>query len=170
LEIRRNDQLIRVEPGRGFQVRYAVEFDHPAIRRQELRFDCRRPSHFDAEIAGARTFGFLDEVQGLWRAGLARGGSLENTVVLDGEGIVNPEGLRWPDEFVRHKILDLFGDLALLGMPIQGHVHVERGGHALHLALVHALLDNPGSWRISDSTRRRSLPVDLSPLTGLPER
>jgi UDP-3-O-[3-hydroxymyristoyl] N-acetylglucosamine deacetylase len=164
VEIRRNDQHIRVEPGRGFRVHYAVEFDHPAIGRQELRFDARRASHFDAEIAGARTFGFLEDVEALRRSGLAHGGSLENTVVLDSRGVMNPEGLRWPDEFVRHKILDLFGDLSLLGMPIQGHVHVERGGHDLHLALVHALLDNPDSWRIQDSERRRRLAVELSPL------
>jgi len=170
VEIRRGDRHIRVEPGRGFRVHYAVEFDHPAIRRQELRFDARRASHFDAEIAGARTFGFLDDVSSLRRAGLALGGTLENTVVLDAEGVMNPEGLRWPDEFVRHKILDLFGDLSLLGMPIQGHVHVERGGHALHLDLVHALLDNPGSWRIQDSDRRRVIGMDLPSLAGAAER
>jgi UDP-3-O-[3-hydroxymyristoyl] N-acetylglucosamine deacetylase len=169
VEIRRNDQHIRVEPGRGFRVHYAVEFDHPSIRRQELRFDSRRASHFDAEIAGARTFGFLEDVEALRQSGLALGGSLENSVVLDDDGVMNPEGLRWPDEFVRHKILDLFGDLSLLGMPIQGHVHVERGGHDLHLALVHALLDSPGSWRIQDSERRLGLAVDRSPLASAVE-
>jgi UDP-3-O-[3-hydroxymyristoyl] N-acetylglucosamine deacetylase len=79
---------------------------------------------------------------------LARGGSLDNTVLLDRAGVMNPEGLRWPDEFARHKALDLIGDLALLGMPIDGRVRVERGGHALHHKLVAALLDDPRSWRV----------------------
>jgi UDP-3-O-[3-hydroxymyristoyl] N-acetylglucosamine deacetylase len=91
-------------------------------------------------VAPARTFGFLDEVEAMRRAGLARGGSLANTVVLDAEGVVNEDGLRFPDEFVRHKVLDLIGDLSLLGRPLLGHVSVERGGHALHQELVRALV------------------------------
>ena len=82
----------------------------------------------------------------MWRAGLARGGSLENTVVLDDAGVMNPEGLRFPDEFVRHKVLDLIGDLALLGVPLEGHVIVERGGHALHQRLVAELARRADAW------------------------
>jgi UDP-3-O-[3-hydroxymyristoyl] N-acetylglucosamine deacetylase len=111
---------------------------------------------FEEEIASARTFGFLEEVEELWRAGLARGGSLENTVVLDAEQVVNPEGLRFSDEFVRHKILDLIGDLALLGVRIGGHVRVERGGHSLHHQLVCALRDDPSAWRLEGRLRRHT--------------
>ena len=104
-------------------------------------------SSFERELSAARTFGFLRDVGGMRRAGLARGGSLDNTVVLNGEGVLNPGGLRWPDEFVRHKTLDLLGDLALLGLPVEGHVQVERGGHSLHHRLVCEILANPGAWR-----------------------
>lgn len=139
---------ISIEPARAFRVEYAVEFEHPAIGRQELEVDPLTPERFEREIAAARTFGFLREVKALWKAGFARGGSLDNTVLLDDERVVNPGGLRWPDEFVRHKVLDLFGDLALLGVPVCGRVRVERGGHSLHQKLVARLLDTPEAWRI----------------------
>jgi UDP-3-O-[3-hydroxymyristoyl] N-acetylglucosamine deacetylase len=148
LEVRDGERHIRIEPARSFRVSYAVEFDHPLIGRQEYRLDSLDPEHFEREISAARTFGFLQEVQALRRTGFARGGSLDNTVVLDRVGVVNCEGLRWPDEFVRHKVLDLFGDLALLGVPIRGHVRVERGGHSLHQKLVAAIVANPDAWRI----------------------
>ena len=103
---------------------------------------------FEREICRARTFGFLHEVQTLWKLGLARGGNLDNTVVLDEERVLNRDGVRFADEFVRHKVLDLIGDLALLGMPLEGHVHVERGGHALHQRLLSELLASQRSWRV----------------------
>ena len=148
VEVRDGQRWIRVSPGRGLQISYAVDFAHPAIRRQELRIPKMGPEVFERELARARTFGFLDDVHRLWRDGLARGGSLDNTVVLDAERVLNPDGLRWPDEFVRHKVLDLLGDLALLGMPIEGHVEVERGGHALHQALVKGLLRSTDAWHV----------------------
>ena len=156
VEVCEGAHRIRFEPSRSLRVSYAVEFEHGAIGRQQLRLDPEQLERFDREVSAARTFGFLDEVQALWREGFARGGSLENTVVLDGHGVVNPGGLRWPDEFVRHKVLDLFGDLALIGMPIQAHVKVERGGHSLHLAGVRALLAEPDAWRIHDPGRLSS--------------
>jgi UDP-3-O-[3-hydroxymyristoyl] N-acetylglucosamine deacetylase len=148
LEVRDGEQRIGVEPGRHFRVSYAVDFEHPAIGRQEFELEAPDVARFERELSAARTFGFLHEVRALWAAGFARGGSLENTVVLDDERVLNPDGLRWPDEFVRHKVLDLFGDLALLGMPIQGHVRVERGGHRFHQKLVRAILDSPDAWRV----------------------
>jgi UDP-3-O-[3-hydroxymyristoyl] N-acetylglucosamine deacetylase len=163
LEIRDGDRHIRVEPARSFRVSYAVEFDHPAIGRQEYRIDSPDPERFEREISAARTFGFLHEVRSLWRTGFARGGSLDNTVVLDDEGVVNRDGLRWPDEFVRHKVLDLFGDLAILGVPIQGHVRVERGGHSLHQKLIAAIVAEPDAWRIDDSGSREPNGFDLTP-------
>ena len=147
LEYSDGQRSIRVEASRRFRISYAVDFDHPAIGRQELRVPEMTPGYFEAEIARARTFGFLDEVKALWRAGMARGGSPHNTVLLDSDGVVNPGGLRWPDEFVRHKILDLLGDLALLGHPLQGHVKVERGGHALHRALMEQIRATPSAWK-----------------------
>ena len=90
-------------------------------------------------------------MRALWNAGLAQGGSLHNTVLLDESRVMNEDGLRWPDEFVRHKVLDLLGDLALLGVSIDGHVKVECGGHALHHRLVAALLERPRAWRLREA-------------------
>jgi len=148
IEVVDGRRRIRVEPSRSFRISYAVEFDHPAIGRQEFHLDAGDPQRFEREVSAARTFGFLGEVRALREAGLALGGSLDNTVVLDDRAVVNRDGLRWPDEFVRHKVLDLFGDLALLGLPLRGHVHVERGGHALHQRLVAAIAASPEAWRI----------------------
>ena len=148
LEVRRGDGVARIEPFAGFAVRYAVEFSHPAIGRQELEWRAAGAERFERELSTARTFGFLRDVEELRRAGFARGASLENTVVIGESRVLNPEGLRWPDEFVRHKMLDLLGDLALLGVPIQGRVCVSRGGHALHRALVQALQERPAAWRL----------------------
>ena len=148
LEVRDGDRLIRIEPGRDLRVTYSVDFAHPAIGRQQLRDLVIDDESFESEICRARTFGFLREVEALWRSGLARGGNLDNTVVMDEFRVLNRDGLRWSDEFVRHKALDLLGDLALLGLPLEGHVVVERGGHALHQRLVRALLEQPSHWTI----------------------
>jgi UDP-3-O-[3-hydroxymyristoyl] N-acetylglucosamine deacetylase len=161
LEVRDGKKSIRIEPARGFRVRYAVEFDHPAIGRQVFRVDGADRDAFESELSAARTFGFLREVRSLWKSGIARGGSLDNTVVLDDDGVMNPEGLRWPDEFVRHKVLDLYGDLAVLGLPIQGRIRVERGGHALHHRLVTAIVENPDSWSVHDPDSREPRGLDF---------
>ncbi len=148
LEIRDGERWIRIEPARELRISYAVDYLHPAIGRQalaDLRID---GESFERELCRARTFGFLHEVQTLWKLGLARGGNLDNTVVLDEDRVLNREGLRFADEFVRHKVLDLIGDLALLGMPIEGHVHVERGGHSLHQRLLAELLASQRAWRV----------------------
>ncbi len=136
LEIRDGKRSIRAEPSRSFKISYRVDYDHPAIGRQTIRNLLVNPFRFEREVARARTFGFLRDVEALHGEGRALGASLENTVVLDEAGVVNAEGLRCPDEFVRHKVLDLIGDLALLSVPLQAHVRVERGGHTLHQALV----------------------------------
>ncbi len=167
IEVRDGEKRIRLLPSRSFKISYAVDFTHPMIGRQEIREwkidgDC-----FENEIAHARTFGFLHEVEALWKAGLARGGSFENTVVLDDHSVVNREGLRWSDEFVRHKALDLIGDLAVLGMPIQGHVCVERGGHAMHQKLIVAILENPSAWQIVEPATGDFLGLDVIPFGAL---
>jgi UDP-3-O-[3-hydroxymyristoyl] N-acetylglucosamine deacetylase len=139
LELRDGRGWIRAEPWSGLAVDYAIDYPHPAVGRQELSIDGDDPDVFAREIAPARTFAFESELQGLQDAGLARGGSLASAILLDGRGVVNPGGLRFPDELVRHKILDLFGDLALLGARLRARIRVARGGHRLHHALVAAL-------------------------------
>ncbi len=132
---------IEVLPNPGFSISYVIEFDHPAIGRQEA--DIRvTPETFRRAIAPARTFGFLKDVPELQRRGLALGGSFANAVILDEEKVVNGP-LRFPDEFVRHKILDLIGDLYLLGCPVAGRFKAFKAGHGLHVRTVNYLLDNP---------------------------
>ena len=144
IEARDGESWIRAEPGAGFQVDYRVDYAHPAIRQQALALQID-PARYAADIAPARTFGFLHEVQALRDRGLVQGGSMDNAIVLDEEKVVNGD-LRFADEFVRHKILDLVGDLALLGAPLQGTVTVYKGSHRLHTALVRTLLEQTGSW------------------------
>ena len=134
------DKLARLSPARGkFSVSYTVDFQHPLISDQNYKLEMNDRS-FQKEICRARTFGFKRDVERLHRAGLARGGSLENAVVVDDFNILNPEGLRFPDEFVRHKILDAIGDLALLGMPLIGHFTAVKSGHSLNHQLVRKVL------------------------------
>ena len=165
IELRDGAKRIRVEPSRYFKISYQIDFPNPAIGRQSIESLVIGGDAFERELAPARTFGFAGEVGQLWRAGLARGASLENTLVLDDRGVVNRGGLRWRDEFVRHKALDLIGDLALLGIPLQGHVKVERGGHTLHQQLVARLLETPEARRVwrPVPTEPVELPV-LSPV------
>ena len=157
------ERSISIEPARHLQISYMIDFAHPLIGVQELSIERLRPASFELELARARTFGFLDEVEALRRAGLARGGSLSNTVVLDSDRVINPGGLRWPDEFVRHKALDLIGDLSLLGVPVHGHVRVRRGGHSIHLQLVHEILRQRDAWSLQGDAASRSDRLDVSP-------
>ena len=160
LEVRDGERVARIEPARSFRITYQIDFQHPAIGRQSLSGFELREGSFERELCRARTFGFLHEVQALWRAGLGRGGSLDNTIVLDQRRVLNPEGLRMPDEFVRHKALDLLGDFALLGMPLEGHVRVVRGGHALHQKLMRALLDTPGAVEVVTASGPAPFPIE----------
>ena len=135
-------------PADRFELSVEIIFDSPAIGRQtlELALD---PASFRAEIASARTFGFLAEVEQLRAAGLGRGASLQNTIVIDGDHVMNPETLARPDDFVRHKALDALGDLALFGHPILGRYEASCSGHALNNALVRAALARPDAWRLT---------------------
>lgn len=146
LELRRGDQWMRVRPGVP-RISYSIDFEHPLIRQQCFSVPLR-PESFFSEIAPARTFGFLKEVQYLQDRGLARGGSLDNAVVLDDGGVLNPGGLRFPEECVRHKILDAVGDMALLGLPLLGHLEVGKGGHELHLNFLQLLMSRESHWRL----------------------
>jgi UDP-3-O-[3-hydroxymyristoyl] N-acetylglucosamine deacetylase len=126
---------------------FEIAFPTKVIGRQRVDLHVTEDS-FREELADCRTFGFLAEVQALREAGLARGGSLENAVVIDGDRILNPEGLRRPDEFVRHKALDAVGDLYVLGAPIMGRFEGVYAGHALNNLLCRALLAQPRAWRL----------------------
>jgi UDP-3-O-[3-hydroxymyristoyl] N-acetylglucosamine deacetylase len=139
--IKEEDAFISVEPDAELRITYHIEFDHPSIKKQVLSVVVNT-KNFEKEIAPARTFGFLEDVPNLQKQGLALGGSYQNTVVLDKTRVVNGP-LRYPDEFVRHKILDLIGDLSLLGDPVTGHICAKKAGHDLHLRLVRFLADNP---------------------------
>ena len=130
---------------RGFRVEAEIEFDHPLIGRQALALDIE-PDTFRREIARARTFGFMRDVAKLWSAGYALGASLENTLVVTENRVLNPEGLRFPDEFVRHKVLDAIGDLALAGAPLLGAYRSVRGGHKLNYAVLSALMADTSAW------------------------
>jgi len=132
---------LEVLPDPGFQVSYFIDFDHPAVGKQEIDIKVTEGT-FRVGIAPARTFGFLKDVPELQRKGLALGGSFANTLILDAEKVVNGP-LRFPDEFVRHKVLDLVGDLYLLGCPVSGRFVARKAGHGLHLQAVKFLLDHP---------------------------
>jgi UDP-3-O-[3-hydroxymyristoyl] N-acetylglucosamine deacetylase len=143
------NRRISVEPADTYQIDCLIDFTHPLIGVQSMSVELIDGA-FSREIAAARTFGFTDEIEALRRANLIRGGSLDNAIVLSPEGMMNQTGLRFRDEFVRHKILDIVGDLALLGMPILGRVVAERSGHILHAGLMSKLLRVRSAWDIVD--------------------
>jgi UDP-3-O-[3-hydroxymyristoyl] N-acetylglucosamine deacetylase len=145
VEVVRGQKSIRILPGDGFRVSYSIGFDHPLLRHQQGSFRIT-PEAFVEMVGSARTFGFLHEVEALRQAGLALGGSLENAVVIGEAGVLNK--LRFEDEFVRHKVLDAVGDMALLGRPLVGHLEVVKGGHALHTALAQKLISTPEAWEL----------------------
>jgi UDP-3-O-[3-hydroxymyristoyl] N-acetylglucosamine deacetylase len=130
---------------RGFRIEAEVEFDHALIGRQTMAIDVR-PDSFRREIARARTFGFMRDVASLWNSGYALGASLENTLVVSDNRILNPEGTRFPDEFVRHKVLDAIGDLSLAGGPLLATYRSVRGGHKLNHAVLCALMADSRAW------------------------
>ena len=132
-------------PSETFQVSFTIDFEHPVVGRQKLDFNYS-PESFRNEIAFARTFGFLKDVQMMVDQGLALGGSLENAVVVGDDKVLNPGGLRSPDEFVRHKILDTIGDLSLLGIPIIGAYSGYKAGHRINRLLMQEVLDHPDHW------------------------
>jgi UDP-3-O-[3-hydroxymyristoyl] N-acetylglucosamine deacetylase len=149
LEIADGDRRIGVYPSSEFTVHCLVDYTHPAIGRQQIETQVSRES-FENLLARARTFGFLEEVERLRAVDLIRGGSLENAIVLTRDGILNGE-LRYPDEFGRHKTLDLIGDLALIGRPLLARVEAHKAGHALHTQLVSRLLADPSLWMETSS-------------------
>lgn len=133
-------------PYHGLRLSVTIDFPHSSIGKQKIDLDINEQS-FQREIAGARTFGFLKDVEALKAKGLAKGGSLDNAIVLDEKGVINPNGLQWVDEFVRHKALDALGDLVTLEMPLMGHVVLYKAGHDIMNKLVRRVMDSQGSYR-----------------------
>ena len=149
ISLAQGDKRIALYPAEHLKVTYSISFDHPLLRHQSRTMKITEES-FVEEIAPARTFGFLKEVEMLRQRGLALGGSLDNAIVLGETGVLN-SALRFDDEFVRHKILDVIGDLSLVGYPVVGHLVAHRGGHALHTAFAAHVLEDVNAWTLVES-------------------
>lgn len=154
--VEQGDRRLSIGPADAYEIDCMIDFRHPLIGEQRFRFDLTDGA-FGREIASARTFGFTAEIEALRRANLIRGGSLDNAIVLTPDGMMNDTTLRFADEFVRHKILDIVGDMALLGMPILGRITAERSGHILHAAIMSKLLRTRTAWEIVDLKERHRL-------------
>jgi UDP-3-O-[3-hydroxymyristoyl] N-acetylglucosamine deacetylase len=163
ISLSQGDKRIALYPSDHFKVTYSINFDHPLIRHQSRTMKITDET-FVEEIAPARTFGFLKEVEMLRQKGLALGGSLDNAIVLGETGVLNSNALRFEDEFVRHKILDVIGDLSLVGYPVLGHLVAHRGGHALHTAFAARILEEVDAWRIVEggtAAAARPMPIGV---------
>jgi UDP-3-O-[3-hydroxymyristoyl] N-acetylglucosamine deacetylase len=145
ISIAENGKSVTIYPADEFRITCTIAYDHPLIGTQTCNFLIDRET-FETEISTARTFGFLHEVELMKRYGLARGGTLDNAVVIDGDRVLNDGGLRFPDEFVRHKVLDCIGDFSLIGMPIMGHVVASKSGHAFNHAFLEKFFKEKDSW------------------------
>jgi UDP-3-O-[3-hydroxymyristoyl] N-acetylglucosamine deacetylase len=168
ISLTRGDKRIAIYPSDHFKVTYSIAFDHPLLRHQSRTIRLTSDAFID-EIAPARTFTFLKEVEMLRQQGLALGGSLENAIVISDTGVLN-NGLRFDDEFVRHKILDVIGDMALVGRPMIGHLVAHRGGHALHTAFAAKVLEESDAWMLVEGRADAghaipaSLPTSVTPV------
>ncbi|MBI3047865.1 MAG: UDP-3-O-acyl-N-acetylglucosamine deacetylase [Acidobacteria bacterium] len=156
VSLSRGDKRIALYPSDHLKVTYSIAFDHPLLRHQSRAIRITEES-FVEEIAPARTFGFLEDVEMMRQQGLALGGSLENAVVIGNTGVLN-NALRFEDEFVRHKILDVIGDMALVGHPIIGHLIAHRGGHALHTAFAAQVLEDAEAWTLVEAPAPAAAP------------
>jgi UDP-3-O-[3-hydroxymyristoyl] N-acetylglucosamine deacetylase len=153
LKVSSDDAEISLLPSKGFKITYTIDFNHQLIANQSCRVYFSEIT-FEREIGRARTFGLLKDLQALKTNGLAKGGSVENAIVVGDDYILNEEGLRFPEEFVRHKVLDLIGDIALLGKPLMGHIIAHKSGHHLHHQLIREILKNQSVWKLTPPTSR----------------
>jgi UDP-3-O-[3-hydroxymyristoyl] N-acetylglucosamine deacetylase len=167
IEVRDGDKWARLEPYEGYRLSFSIDFKHPVIDRstQSVTVDFAETSYLK-EIARARTFGFMHEVENLRDAGLALGGGLDNAVMLDEERVLNAEGLRFADEFIRHKLLDAVGDLYLLGGPLLGAFSAHKSGHALNNRLLRAALAEPSALQTVIFERAEEAPPAVARLVG----
>ena len=145
IKIEDNDKFVTVTPCPHFKISCSIEFANPVIGSQELSFDLS-PENFIKDISQARTFGFIQDLHYLKMFSLGKGGSLDNAIIIDNDKVLNKGGLRYPDEFVRHKLLDCLGDFALLGMPILGHIKTHKSGHELNHRFIKTFLARKESW------------------------
>lgn len=148
IELKENGKFVGIYPESSFKITCDIDYDHPLVKKQSYTIELS-DEVFEREICRARTFGFLHEYKELKRFGLAGGGSLDNVVVIDKENILNEDGLRYKDEFVRHKLLDCLGDFSLLGMPVLGHVKVSKSGHFFNHAFLKKFFAQKESWETS---------------------
>ncbi|MCM2284380.1 MAG: UDP-3-O-acyl-N-acetylglucosamine deacetylase [Desulfobacula sp.] len=151
VELVEDDKSVSVYPCPCFKITCRIDFPHPLIGKQEITFD-REKDNFERDISRARTFGFIKDLELLKRFSLGKGGSLDNAIIIDEDRILNEEGLRYPDEFVRHKLLDSLGDFSLLGMPIKGHIITYKSGHALNHSFIETFLNNKDAWETGPAT------------------
>ena len=146
IELSKGEKFVSIHPAPHFKITCSIEFDHPLIKFQQYSVELTK-TLFETQIADARTFGFLHEQEYMKKFGLGQGASLENVVVVGRESVLNAGGLRFPDEFVRHKLLDCIGDFSLLGLPILGHIVARRSGHAFHHAFVEKFFNEKDAWQ-----------------------
>jgi len=169
LEVREGDKWARLEPYEGLRLAFSIDFNHPVIdkTRQSVSVDFAETSYLK-EIARARTFGFMHDVEQLREDGLALGGGLDNALVLDEYRLLNTEGLRFADEFIRHKVLDAIGDLYLLGRPLLGAFSAHKSGHALNNKLLRALVADTGAWEMASFEHAERAPAGVAGLVRQP--
>ncbi|MBA2301286.1 MAG: UDP-3-O-acyl-N-acetylglucosamine deacetylase [Acidobacteria bacterium] len=168
ISLAQGDKRIALYPADQLKVTYSISFDHPLLRHQSRTMKITEET-FVEDIAPARTFGFLKEVEMLRQRGLALGGSLDNAIVLGETGVLN-NALRFDDEFVRHKILDVIGDLSLVGYPVIGHLVAHRGGHALHTAFAAKILEERDAWRLVETPAGAEVALPLGARAGVAAR
>lgn len=163
VEVIDGDKWVRFEPYHGFKIDFTIDFNHPVFEHSgnHVQIDFAEDSYIK-EISRARTFGFMHEVEYLRSNGLARGGSLENAIVLDEYRVLNNDGLRYEDEFAKHKVLDAIGDLYMLGYPILGAFYAYKSGHALNNKLLRALLQNESAWEFATFTEKTEAPAGFT--------
>jgi UDP-3-O-[3-hydroxymyristoyl] N-acetylglucosamine deacetylase len=162
VEVRHGDKWARIEPFNGYKLSFTIEFAHPAFAAspQNITIDLGEHSYIK-EVSRARTFGFTQDVEAMRAQGLALGGSLDNAIVMDEYRVINPDGLRFEDEFVKHKVLDAIGDLYLLGHPLLGAFWGHKSGHALNNALLRALLADETAWEYATFDKAEETPAFL---------
>ncbi|MGH8737136.1 MAG: UDP-3-O-acyl-N-acetylglucosamine deacetylase [Burkholderiales bacterium] len=165
VEVRDGDKWARLDPYQGFKLSFSIVFNHPVIDRsnQAVTIDFAETSYLK-EIARARTFGFMHEVENLRESGLALGGGLDNAVVLDEYRVLNAEGLRFADEFIRHKVLDAIGDLYLIGKPLLGAFSAHKSGHTLNNRLLRELLADAAAWELVSFEHAKDAPAGVARL------
>lgn len=171
VEVKEGDKWVRLEPHDGFKLRFSIHFDHPAIdgTHTEVVIDLARQA-YGQDVARARTFGFMQDVEALRNLGLALGGSLDNAIVMDEYRVLNADGLRYADEFVKHKVLDAIGDLFLAGHPLLAAYSAHKGGHALNNQVLRALLEDATAWELVTFDTDAAVPEPLrSQLARQPE-